>query len=113
MLADLKIFAKTYDLIRYLHKEIAGFPKSEKPVLGRRIYDSLLQILEHIIAANEEIDKNPHLKRASIELEKLRIFIRLAFDLHLINAKKYGFACQSIDEIGRMLGGWIKVCAKE
>jgi IS30 family transposase len=59
-------------------------------------------------AANEEIDKNPHLKRASIELEKLRIFIRLAFDLRLVNTKKCGFACQIINEIGRMLGGWLK-----
>ncbi|MDD5116378.1 MAG: diversity-generating retroelement protein Avd [Candidatus Omnitrophica bacterium] len=108
MLADLKIFAKVYDSILYLHREIAGFPKSEKPVLGKRIYDSLLQVLSYIITANEEIDKNPPLKSASIELEKLRIFIRLSFDLHLINIKKYAFACQKIDEIGRMLGGWIK-----
>jgi hypothetical protein len=112
MLSDLKIFAKAYDLILYLHREISGFPKSEKPVLGRRIYDSLLQILEYIIVANKEVDKNPHLKRASSKLEKLRIFIRLAFDLRLINVKKYSFACQNIDEIGRMLGGWIKVCSK-
>jgi hypothetical protein len=112
VLADLKIFSKAYDLLQYLHKEIAGFPKYEKPVLGRRIYDSLLQILEYIITANEETDKYLHLKKASVELEKLRIFIRLAFDLRLISVKKYGFACQCIDEIGRMLGGWIKVCSK-
>ncbi len=112
MLADLKIFTKVYDLLQYLHRETAGFPKSEKPVLGRRIYDCLLQILEYIITANEETDKFPHLKKASTELERLRIFIRLAFDLRLINVKKYGFASQNIDEIGRMLGGWIKVCSK-
>lgn len=112
MLTDLKIFVKVYDLIGYLHKEIAGFPKSEKPVLGKRIYDSLLQILEHIITANEENIKGPHLKKASVELEKLRIFIRLANDFHLLSINKYGIICKKIDEAGRMLGGWIKVCAK-
>jgi hypothetical protein len=112
MLADLKIFVKVYDLIGYLHREIAKFPKSEKPVLGRRIYDSLLQILEYIITANEETIKKPHLKKASVELEKLRIFIRLANDFRLISIKKYGIIGKKIDEIGRMLGGWIKVCAK-
>jgi len=105
MLTDLKIFVKVYDLIGYLHKEIAGFPKSEKPVLGRRIYDSLLQILEHIIIANEENIKGPYLKKASVELEKLRIFIRLANDFHLLSINKYGIICKLIDEAGRMLGG--------
>ncbi len=108
MLADLKIFAKLYDLISYLHSEIAKFPKSEKPVLGRRIYDSLLQIMEYVISANEETDKKASLRKASIELEKLRIFIRLAYDFHLVSVKKYGIICKRIDEIGRMLGGWIK-----
>lgn len=64
MLADLKIFVKVYDLLQCLHKEIAMFPKSEKPVLGRRIYDSLLQILEYIITANEETIKGTQLKQA-------------------------------------------------
>jgi four helix bundle protein len=112
MLADLKIFAKAYDLIQYLHREIAGFPKSEKPVLGKRIYDTLLRVLEYIITANEESIKMPHLKKASVELEELRIFIRLANDFHLISINKYGIICKKIDEIGRMLGGWIRVCAK-
>ena len=111
MLADLKIFVKVYDLLQYLHREIAKFPKSEKPVLGRRIYDSLLQILEYIITVNEETIKGLHLKKASVELEKLRIFIRLANDFHLISINKYGIISKKIDEIGRMLGGWIRVCA--
>lgn len=108
MLADLKIFVKTYDLLQYLHREIAKFPKSEKPVLGRRIYDSLVQILEYIITANETSIKGSYLKKASVELEKLRIFTRLACDFHLFSIKKYGVVCKRIDEIGRMLGGWIK-----
>jgi hypothetical protein len=112
MLTDLKIFVKVYDLIGYLHKEIARFPKSEKPVLGRRIYDSLLQIMEYIITANEESIKGQYLKKASVELEKLRIFIRLANDFCLISTSKYGVICKNTNEIGKMLGGWIKVCAK-
>ncbi len=111
-LENLKIFVKIYDLLRYFHKEIAGFPKSEKPVLGRRIYDSLLGVLEYIITANEETSKIYYLKKASVELEKLRIFIRLSNDFHLISIKKYGIVSKRINEIGKMLGGWIKVCAK-
>ena len=112
MLTDLKIFVKIYELTKDIHREIAKFPKSEKPVLGRRIYDTVLQVLEYVIMANEEVDKKPFLKNASVELEKLRIFIRLAADFHLISIKKYGIVSGQINEIGRMLGGWMKVCAR-
>jgi len=94
MLADLQIFIKVYDLLQYLHREIARFPKSQKPVLGRIIYDSYLQVLEYIIMANEETIKGLCLKKASVELEKLRIFIRLANDFHLISINKYGIICK-------------------
>lgn len=71
-----------------------------------------MQILEYIITANEEVDKKPYLRKTSVELEKLRIFIRLACDFHPISINKYGIISKLINEIGRMLGGWIRVCAK-
>ena len=64
--------------------------------------------MEGIIEANQERNKVPHLKRISVELDKLRILIRLSKDLKFINVKQYGFAAGKINEIGKMLGGWLK-----
>lgn len=48
------------------------------------------------------------LEQASVQLNLLRILVRLAKDTKAIDLKKYAQIQQIIDEIGRMLGGWIK-----
>ena len=44
--------------------------------------------------------------------ERLRILIRLSKDLTYIDFKRYERLSLNVDEIGRMLGGWIKYCVK-
>jgi len=48
------------------------------------------------------------LEKTSIELNFLRVCIRLMKDIKAIDAKKYIVIEANLDEIGRMLGGWIK-----
>ncbi len=112
MLRNLTIFEKTYELILWLYPTVNKFPKSQRFVLGQRIENTVLKILEGIIETNQERDKIPHLKQISVELDKLRILIRLSKDLRFISVRQYGFAAEKINEIGEMLGGWINVCRK-
>ena len=44
----------------------------------------------------------------SSSIDMLRIFIRLASDTKTIDKKFYLILQEQIDEIGRMLGGWLK-----
>lgn len=44
----------------------------------------------------------------SSSVDMLRIFIRLAADTKVIDKKLYLSLQEQIDEIGRMLGGWLK-----
>ena len=43
----------------------------------------------------------------SADLDMLRVFLRLAFDVKILD-QKYVAIQQALDEIGRMLGGWLK-----
>jgi len=52
--------------------------------------------------------KLPILERASLKLNLFRIFVRLAKEVKAIDGKKYILLQENTDEIGRMLGGWIK-----
>jgi len=53
-------------------------------------------------------DKKRLLNEANKELEKLRILSRLLKDLKLLPTDNYRFVSASIEEIGKMLGGWMK-----
>ena len=110
MFQNLAIFEKTYELILWLYPTVNKFPKSQRFVLGQQIENTILEILKGIIEANQERDKLAYLKKISVELDKLRILVRLSKDLRFISIRQYSFAAEKINEIGKMLGGWIKSC---
>jgi four helix bundle protein len=107
-LQNLPIFQKTYDLIKQVYVYVPKFPKRQQYILGRRIEESCIDFIGLMIEANERENKLESLKKASIVLNKLRVFTRLAKDLKFFAFKEYQILEEIIDEIGRMLGGWIK-----
>ena len=52
------------------------------------------------------------LRRVNLLREKLRIFWRLSCDRRWISAQQLLFGSQKLDEIGRMIGGWLKTLPK-
>ena len=108
MLDHLIIFQKLYDLILFLHPIINKFPQKQRFVLGQQIQNGCIDVLKYIIEANNEIQKLPALKKVSIELDKLRVLFRLSKDLHFISIKQYETTSDRMNEIGRLLQGWIK-----
>ena len=109
---ELPIFEETYRFVLWIYPAVNKFPKSQRFVLGQQIENLALDILKGVIRANGERDKLPYLKDVSVRLDLLRILIRLAKDLRLLSIKQYEFASAQINEIGKMLGGWIKSVAR-
>ena len=108
MLEQLTIFEKTYQLILWLYPAVRKFPKAQRFVLGQQIENTALDILRGIIRANAERDKLPLLKNVSVDLDTLRILLRLSKDLEFLSVRQYGFAAERVNEVGKLLGGWIK-----
>ncbi|MDD5041475.1 MAG: diversity-generating retroelement protein Avd [Candidatus Peribacteraceae bacterium] len=106
--AHLIIFQKAYDLTLRFFRETHEFPREHKFSLGQQMKDACLAMLDAIIEANAAVDKKPALERASACLERLRVYTRLAYDLKVIGMKKYEVLSKHSDEIGRMIGGWMK-----
>lgn len=100
---------KMYQFILWLVPAVEKFPRSRKFLLGDRIQATAMEIQEALIAATYSRKPLPQLFDANLQLEKLRIQMRLAYDLRSVDMRRYEFAVRSIDEIGRMVGGWIKV----
>jgi len=110
MIQNLVIFQKLYDLILWMFPLINKFPKKQRFVLGQQLENTLLDILKRIIQANQERNKLEILKQVSIDLDKFRILFRLAKDLRFMSIKQYQFGAEKINELGKILGGWIKSC---
>ena len=108
MLQDLVIFQKVYDLILWMYPLVNKFPKKQRFVLGQQLENTLLDILKGIIQANQERNKLETLKQVSIDLDKFRILFRLAKDLRFMSIKQYQFGAEKINEVGKVLGGWMK-----
>ena len=76
-----------------------------------KLKNKLYRIMDLIIDANEtQGSKIRFLDRIDDELKKLKVQIRLAKDMHYLSIRKHKIVVKKIDEIGRLLGGWIKSC---
>jgi hypothetical protein len=107
---DIPIFKKTYDLYKTFYGYRNLLPKQDRYAIGARCDALILDLLERILAASRlpKTEKVPLLDAASLKLNVLRVFIRLMKETKAIDGKKYLALEAAIDEIGRMLGGWIR-----
>ena len=103
------IFVKTYDLIAWLIPQTMQFPKSQRFVLAKRVQDAALDVQELLILAgkSQRAERRRSLMQADVRLEQLRLHWRLCRTLGLVAPGSYEHGARLIDEVGRLLGGWI------
>ena len=79
-------------------------------MLGQSIEESILSLLEHLVMAKNapKTMKTAYLIKASGMQEVLTLKIRLLLELKLSNETRVFQLQEKAEEIGRMLGGWLK-----
>ncbi len=102
---ELIVITKTYDLIFWSWNHTSKFPRNHRFVLGKR---NLYHLLEKVITAKYTKQRQRLLEETNLSLEVLRFQMRLAKDLQCLKVESYAFAAKSIDEIGRLIGGWLR-----
>jgi len=105
---ELTVITKTYDLVLWSCRHTSRFPRNHRFVLGERLERNLYELLETLIQARYTRERQPLLIRANLILEVLRFQVRLAKDLQCLKVNSYGHAAKAIDEIGQLVGGWLK-----
>lgn len=110
----LIIQQKTEDMIQYGNQALTHFPKAERYVMAAEIRRSMYTFYRLIITANKKFYKKTTLQDADVELEVLRGFLKLASskEMKYLPLQKYEYWSKLVDEIGRMLGGWINSTKK-
>lgn len=105
---DLPIFIKWMDFLKWLLLTIDGFPKKARFNFSDRLTNLALLIVEDLVEARYSKNKSFVLRRANMNLEKIRVLIRICFELRFFSRKSYEHASFLINEVGKMLGGWMK-----
>lgn len=101
---------KTFSFFQQLHLWIHTFPKVERHSLGVRLEDLTLEIAQELLYTHELPTslKKGSLQKISSKLNVLKLLVRVAFETKCIDQNKYLILQSKLQEIGKMLGGWIR-----
>jgi four helix bundle protein len=110
MSEEMVIFTRAYDLLVWLLPRTEKFPKAQRFVLTKRLQDALFDFQEAIFDGNAHSGKDrlACLRRADADLNKLRLYLRLAHGWGWLNAGQFQHVSVMVAEVGKLLGGWIK-----
>jgi hypothetical protein len=100
------IFARTYDLLRWLLPHTQNWPRAYRFTLTQELVRSALRFQERLLEATMTSDTERRLEQAEIELAKVRLYLRLGYDLKTLSADQYAHVSNIIGHIGRLLGAW-------
>jgi len=114
--SKLLIYQKYVDLIDYGYNLLIKYPKIEKYALATQIRNSMYQALKYILYANKianKYNKLDILNKLDAEIAIQSYFVRFSYKNKYISHSNYYEWSKRLDEIGKILGGWIKSCLKE
>lgn len=90
------------------HQYHQALPKLHRYSLGQRIDLLFIEALEAIATALflSREEKLPFVQRAIRKLDTLKVLLLIIWETKSLDTKKYTALSLSLDEVGRMLGGW-------
>jgi hypothetical protein len=125
---DTIMHRKFLEFIQLLNIYLNHFPKHEKYALSNRIRNTAYELYDYITEGRKRYYKKTTLTNLDIVHEKLRMQVHLAFELGYFRfkdgkevdknpeeqeRKRYTTITFKVDELGKMIGGWIKVLKAE
>src|SRR3989344_3299555 len=105
---DIPIFAKLYDFYKNLSQSIVSFPKTKRYTLGQRLDNLTLDSFELLFSIPSADNKVKTLSQISNKVDLIKVLLRLAKDTKAVKNKNYLDLQADLQEIGKMLGGWIR-----
>ncbi len=120
--SEAQLDRRYIEMVRLLNLYLNHFPRSEKYGLALMIRRTVYEVYAFIVEAQKRYQKKTTLTSLDIRHEQLRMLVRLAHELGYFQfrdgavedaapedlaRKRYLAISERIDEIGRMIGGWI------
>jgi hypothetical protein len=97
-----QVVVKWYAYAKWVLERVEGFPKSQRFILGQRLSNHVMDVLETLVKASYARDKMDLLRQANEGIEMTRWVVRMAHDRKLLAAKQFEFSAVALNECGRM-----------
>lgn len=124
--SEARLDRRYIEMTKLLNIYLNHFPAAERYGLAQRIRQSCYEVYELMIEAQKRYQKKTTLTNLDIKHETLRMLVRLAFELgyfrhaaradkdpDALAAKRYLAISQRIDEVGKLIGGWMAADRKK
>jgi hypothetical protein len=120
MHAEAKMNRKLVLFAQQLEGYLAHFPSCHKYALTQGIRQAYLDVYNLVTEAQKRYHKKTTLTQLDVKHEQLRMMIHLANELGLFHHKggrrdpaadgdhRFLVIMRAVDELGRMIGGWVK-----
>ncbi|MEK7507849.1 MAG: four helix bundle protein [Patescibacteria group bacterium] len=96
------------------HEFLPHIPKTARYTLGQKIDGLLIDTIEAVFIARylAKEKKLVYLERAGGKLDLAKFFLQILWEIKSLDNKKYITLSEQLEEIGKMLGGWIRQISK-
>jgi len=102
------VLVKWFDYAKWILERTESFPKSQRFVLGQRLSNQVMEVLELLVEAGYSREKKSVLAQANRKMEVVRWTIRMCKDRNLLSVSQFEHSAKSLNECGKMVGGWWK-----
>lgn len=108
---EMPIFTRTFDFLTWLLPLTNKFPRAHRFTVTARLLDAAFTLREILEQANYRSGKArlEKLSQADEQLDRVRLYLRLAAKWEWLTAGQYQHAAVMVAEIGKLLGGWKRV----
>jgi hypothetical protein len=77
-------------------------------VMAQRMEEAILSFQDQLLLAARSPRKEDALRLADFHLERLKLYNRMALELRLSAFAQYEHLAAGLEELGRLLGGWLR-----
>ena len=119
---EAMLVRKFIEFSKLMNVYLNHFPRHERYALSNRIRNSAYDVYGLIVECQKRYHKKTSLTQLDIAHEQLRMQLYLAYELGYfqysdgradnkaaeVEAKRWQAISKLVDELGRMIGGWIK-----
>lgn len=109
-MTDHVLRSRVHDLALWLLPHTARWPKRLRYALAQPVEVAAVALAVDLAEAETRRGRvrAEALARADGRLMGLRALLRLARDLGLLSSGAYEYVAERLDEVGRLLGGWMR-----